>query len=81
MKGMKSSFFNSYMKHEDFLTAVSRDTKDYDVEYACFYDIVSKHSELKTILRSKKALIPFNDKKCFFDSRSSYSHGHYKIYN
>ena len=79
LKGVKLSFTNNYIRHIDFLKAVTQSTNDFDVEYAVFSQIISQNQQLRTVRKSKKTVCTFNDKKYFVSSRISFSFGHYKI--
>ena len=79
LKGVKLSFTSQYIRHIDFLKAVTESTENFEVEYACFSQIISQNQQLKTVLKSKKSVHPFNDKKFFLSNRIAYSFGHYKI--
>ena len=78
LKGVKSAFTANHIRHEHFCNAVL--DKDYTIEFAFFYDIKSKHHQLKTVRCTKSTLVPFNNKKYFADGDGTvYSFGHKDI--
>lgn len=81
LKGVKLSFANNYIRHSHYLNAVMTETDQYDIDFAVFYDIVSKEHTIKTVRKSKKTLVPFNDKKYFDATGRVFSFGHKDIPN
>ena len=79
LKGVKISFTSKYIRHAHFRDAVLSDTQDFEIDFAVYYDIVSKDHKVQTVRRSRTAIVPFNDKKYFDGSGNVFSFGHKDI--
>ena len=75
--GISQTFQNNQMIHDHYKDSLLNQNDNVKIASTIHFQV--KHHNIYTVEKNKRYLVPFNDKKYFFDSFKSLSFGHKDI--